>query len=129
MIDTRGPGEKWYQTSLPPSIMNTKEPTTLSSWTVDQVRTGLLNTSTSGKGQAFYIQFGTLRELPESSHPCLNKFINLLDAHQPFDVAPSAIGGPFVNISTLLSLSVPCSWTFCLPFLMKLPSTSVHSSF
>jgi hypothetical protein len=51
----------------------------------------------SGNGQAFYIQFGALRELPESAYPCLNEFINLLDAYHPFDIAPSAIGGPFAN--------------------------------
>lgn len=60
----------------------------------------------SGNGQAFYIQFGTLRELPESSYPCLNEFINLLDAYQPFDIAPSAIGGPFADDDLHTSLLV-----------------------
>ena len=60
----------------------------------------------SGNGQAFFIQFGPLRQLPESSHPCLNEFVNLLDAYQPFDVAPSAIGGPFANDDLPTSLLV-----------------------
>jgi len=60
----------------------------------------------SGNGQAFYIQFGALRELPESSYPCLNEFINLLDAYHPFDVAPSAIGGPFANDDLHTSLLI-----------------------
>ena len=51
----------------------------------------------SGNGQAFFIQFGTLSVLPESSYPCLNEFARLLDAYQPFDIAPSAIGGPFAD--------------------------------
>ena len=60
----------------------------------------------SGNGQAFFIQFGALRELPESSHPCLNEFVSLLDAYQPFDIAPSAIGGPFANDDLHTSLLV-----------------------
>jgi hypothetical protein len=60
----------------------------------------------SGNGQAFYIQFGALRELPESSHPCLNEFINLLDAYRPFDIAPSAMGGPFADDDLQTSLLV-----------------------
>lgn len=60
----------------------------------------------SGNGQAFFIQFSTLPELPESSHPCLNEFVNLLDAYRPFDVAPSAIGGPFANDDLPTSLLV-----------------------
>ena len=68
----------------------------------------------SGNGQAFYIQFGVLPELPESSHPCLNKSINLFDAYRPFDIAPSAVGGPFANDD--LHTSVPIGSVFTARF-------------
>jgi hypothetical protein len=51
----------------------------------------------SASGQAFHIQFGNLEEIPDLALSCLDELTNVLDVYHPFELAPSAMGGPFTD--------------------------------
>lgn len=60
----------------------------------------------SANGQAFYVRFGDLGEIPDKAISCLDELMNILDVYQPFELAPSAMGGPSANDDTKVSLLV-----------------------
>ncbi|KAI0079929.1 hypothetical protein K474DRAFT_1638767 [Panus rudis PR-1116 ss-1] len=51
----------------------------------------------SGGGQSFYIACNGLGNIAERSIPCLEDLMPLLDASHPFDLSPSAMGGPYAD--------------------------------
>ncbi|KAH9951250.1 hypothetical protein B0H21DRAFT_272251 [Amylocystis lapponica] len=57
-------------------------------------------------GYSFYVRFGSLDEIPESSDACICDLMYVLDSSQTHDVAPSNIGGPSVHDETTCSLLV-----------------------
>ncbi|TFK54850.1 hypothetical protein OE88DRAFT_1674178 [Heliocybe sulcata] len=51
-------------------------------------------------GNVFYVQFGDLGKVADSALPCIAEFPALFDAFHPFELAPSAVGGPFFQDET-----------------------------
>jgi hypothetical protein len=51
----------------------------------------------SASGQAFYVQYGDFESIPNFAISCLDEVMNVLDVYYPFELAPSAIGGPFAD--------------------------------
>jgi hypothetical protein len=60
----------------------------------------------SASGQAFFVHFSDLGNIPDLAFSCLDELINVLDAYRPFGLAPSAIGGPSNNDDIKSSLLV-----------------------
>ena len=60
----------------------------------------------ASSGYAFHVRLGNLIDIPEQSIPCVNRLPTVLDAHQPFDLAPAAVGGPYVEDDTPFPLLV-----------------------
>lgn len=57
-------------------------------------------------GNGFYIKFSSLGTITDTADACLNDMITLFDASQPYDVAPSAIGGSYVEDDTPYSVLI-----------------------
>ncbi|EPQ58100.1 hypothetical protein GLOTRDRAFT_72136 [Gloeophyllum trabeum ATCC 11539] len=57
-------------------------------------------------GHAFHVRFGDFIEIPESALPCISELPALFDAFHPFDLAPSAMGGPYSHEETPANLLV-----------------------
>ncbi|EMD38403.1 hypothetical protein CERSUDRAFT_113558 [Gelatoporia subvermispora B] len=51
-------------------------------------------------GHGFYITFSDLEHATDCVNACLNDMITLLDSSQPHDIAPSTMGGPYVEDDT-----------------------------
>ncbi|KAK7693413.1 hypothetical protein QCA50_002981 [Cerrena zonata] len=51
----------------------------------------------SGAGQSFYVSYGDLGSVSQWSFPCLDDLLLVLDAWHPYDLSPSAMGGPYAN--------------------------------
>jgi len=51
----------------------------------------------SPSGHAFYIRFTKVEKIPNLAIPCINELSSLLDAHHRFDLASSAMGGPYAD--------------------------------
>jgi hypothetical protein len=60
----------------------------------------------ASSGHAFHVRLGNLVDITEQSIPCVNQLSKVLDACHPFDLAPSAVGGPYVEDDTPFSLHV-----------------------
>lgn len=54
----------------------------------------------ASSGHAFHIRLGDAEDIPHSSIPCVNHLSMILDASHPYDLSPSAIGGPLVDDDT-----------------------------
>lgn len=57
-------------------------------------------------GQAFHVRLDEFVELPEQSLPCITQLSMVFDAFHPFNLAPSAVGGLYVEDETLFPLLV-----------------------
>lgn len=60
----------------------------------------------ASSGHAFHVSLGDLDAIPEQSLPCVNQLPKVLDASHPFDIASSAMGGPYADDDTLFPLLV-----------------------
>lgn len=60
----------------------------------------------ASSGHAFHVRLGDLGGLSEHSLPCVNQLSTVLDASHSFDIAPSAMGGRYVDDDTHFSLLV-----------------------
>ncbi|KDQ60796.1 hypothetical protein JAAARDRAFT_173016 [Jaapia argillacea MUCL 33604] len=60
----------------------------------------------SPSGLSFYVQFGELSGIPELAFPCVNELLATLDAFHPFNLAPSAMGGPYAADDTTTPLLI-----------------------
>jgi len=60
----------------------------------------------ASSGHAFHVRLGDLGNMSEQGIPCVNQLPVVLDAGHPFDLAPSAVGGPYVEDDTPSSLLV-----------------------
>jgi hypothetical protein len=60
----------------------------------------------ASSGSAFHVLLSDVVDIPEQSIPCVNQLSKVLDACHPFDLAPSAVGGPYVEDDTPFSLLV-----------------------
>jgi hypothetical protein len=60
----------------------------------------------ASSGHAFHVRLGDLIDMSEQSIPCVNRLPMVLDAGHPFDLASSAVGGPYVEDDTPSSLLV-----------------------
>ncbi|OBZ75571.1 hypothetical protein A0H81_04216 [Grifola frondosa] len=57
-------------------------------------------------GNTFYVRFDGLGEIPPVAYPCLNDLTLVLDSSEPYNIAPSAMGGQDETTSPLLVGSV-----------------------
>ena len=53
-----------------------------------------------------YVDFAAIDYLPDNSLSCISELSHVLDAHHPFDLAPSEVGGPYVADENPVSLLV-----------------------
>jgi hypothetical protein len=60
----------------------------------------------ASSGHAFHVRLGNSVDIPEQSISCVSQLSMLLDACHPFELAPSAMGGPYVEDDTPCSLLV-----------------------
>jgi hypothetical protein len=60
----------------------------------------------ASSGYAFHVRLGDFVGIPQQSILCVNQLSMVLDACHPFDLAPSAVGGPYVEDDTPPSLLV-----------------------
>jgi len=57
-------------------------------------------------GHAFHVRFTTVDKIPDIALPCVNELLNVLDSHHPFHLAPSAVGGPYLEDEDLWQLLI-----------------------
>lgn len=60
----------------------------------------------TANGRSFHIRFTDFESIPETSLTCLNDLMLVLDSAQPYDLAPSMMGGPFSEDETTSSLLI-----------------------
>lgn len=60
----------------------------------------------ASNGHAFHVRLSDLDTIPAQSIPCVNQLPKVLDAPHSFDLAPSAMGGPYADDDTPFSLLV-----------------------
>jgi hypothetical protein len=60
----------------------------------------------ASSGHAFHVRLGKFGNVSEQGIPCVNQLPIILDAGHPFELAPSAVGGPYVEDDTQYSLLV-----------------------
>jgi hypothetical protein len=73
----------------------------------------------ASSGHAFHVRLGNEVDILEQSIPCVNHLPMILDAHHPFDLAPSAVGGPYVEDDTPCSLLVGTIFVDVLLFILS----------
>ena len=60
----------------------------------------------TANGRSFHIQFTDFEFVPETSLVCLNDLMLVLDSAQPYELAPSMMGGPFAEDEMTASLLI-----------------------
>lgn len=65
----------------------------------------------SGSGSAFFVSYGELDTIERLAFPCLDDLLLVLDAWHTFELAPSAMGGPYSEEDTRTRLLVGSAFT------------------
>lgn len=60
----------------------------------------------SPTGHTFYVQFGEIRTVSRWADPCITDMVALFDSANPYDVPCSAMGGPYSDDDSLVSLLI-----------------------
>ena len=60
----------------------------------------------TANGRSFHIRFTDFESIPETSLICLNDLMLVLDSAQPYELAPSMMGGPFAEDETTAPLLI-----------------------
>lgn len=60
----------------------------------------------ASNGHSFHVRLGNIDGMPEHCLSCVNQLSKVLDAWHPFELAPSAMGGPYVDDETTSPLLV-----------------------
>lgn len=88
----------------------------------------------SGSGSAFFVNYGELNTIERLAFPCLDDLLLVLDAWHPFELAPSAMGGPYSEEDTRTQLLVGSAFTdvllnifICCENLLSLPPLTLKN--